>query len=55
MSNPKDIGSGIEGLLWQEATSDLENERQAHLLQFAAQSVCNSLISLEALGRSAKT
>lgn len=28
MSNSKDIRSGIEELLWQEAINDLENERQ---------------------------
>lgn len=28
MSNSKDIRSGIEELLWQEAVNDLENERQ---------------------------
>jgi hypothetical protein len=28
MSNSEDIRSGIEGLLWQEAVNDLENERQ---------------------------
>jgi hypothetical protein len=28
MSNPKDIRSGIEMLLWQEAVNDLENESQ---------------------------